>query len=230
MFVFYRASQSLQYMRGFHCDFQRGRYCLQDFSDRWFHGTASEHTLRKQFMSLLWFYSWGNQGSGIRHPPRAHEWVSEWVKSLSRVRLFATPWTVAHQAPPSMEFSKQEYWSGLPFPSPGDLPDPGIKPASPALQADALSPEPPGKPDVCMMGKRTRSKKLHSHRRFTVRRVPWAPCVCETSLCVWWTVQSGPPHAGLEGELKSVCEASGLSRCVKVRNLFWTQRVKGNSL
>ena len=49
------------------------------------------------------------------------------VKSLSRVQLFATPWTVAHQAPPSMGFSNQEYWSGLPFPSPGDLPDPGIK-------------------------------------------------------------------------------------------------------
>ena len=50
------------------------------------------------------------------------------VKSLSRVRLFVTPWTIAHQAPPSMGFSRQEYWSGLPFPSPGDLPDPGIGP------------------------------------------------------------------------------------------------------
>ena len=66
--------------------------------------------------------------------------------SLSRVRLFATPWTVAHQAPQSMEFSRQEYWSGLPFPSPGDLPNTGIKPGSPALQADALPSEPPGKP------------------------------------------------------------------------------------
>ena len=55
------------------------------------------------------------------------------VKSLSRVRLFATPWTVAYQALLSMGFSRQEYWSGLPFPSPGDLPDPGIKPGSPAL-------------------------------------------------------------------------------------------------
>ena len=53
------------------------------------------------------------------------------VKSLSRVRLFATPWTVAYQAPPSMGFSRQEYWSRLPFPSPGDLPDPGIEPGSP---------------------------------------------------------------------------------------------------
>ena len=65
------------------------------------------------------------------------------VKSLSRVRLFATPWTVAHQAPPSMGFSRQEYWSGLPFPSPGDFPNPGIEPRSPALQADALTSEPP---------------------------------------------------------------------------------------
>ena len=67
------------------------------------------------------------------------------VKSLSRVRLFATPWTVAYQAPLSMGFSRQEYWSGLPFPSPGDLPDPGIEPRSPALEADALASEPPGK-------------------------------------------------------------------------------------
>ena len=56
------------------------------------------------------------------------------VKSLSRVQLFATSWTLACQAPLSMGFSRQEYWSGLPFPSPGDLPDPGIKPGSPVLQ------------------------------------------------------------------------------------------------
>ena len=63
------------------------------------------------------------------------------VKLLSRVRLFAIPWTVAYQAPLSMEFSRKEYWSGLPFPSPGGLPDPGIEPRSPALQADALPSE-----------------------------------------------------------------------------------------
>ena len=68
------------------------------------------------------------------------------VKSLSRVRLFVTPWTVAYQAPPSMGFSRQECWSRLPFPSPGGLPDPGIKPGSPTLQEDALPSEPPGKP------------------------------------------------------------------------------------
>ena len=68
------------------------------------------------------------------------------MKSFSHVWLFATPWTVAHQVSPSMGFSRQGYWSGLPFPSPGDLPHPGIEPRSPALQADALPSEPPGKP------------------------------------------------------------------------------------
>ena len=67
------------------------------------------------------------------------------MKPLSCVRLFATPWTVAYQAAPSMGFSRQEYWSGLPFPSPGDLPNPGIEPGSPALQTDVLLSEPPGK-------------------------------------------------------------------------------------
>ena len=61
------------------------------------------------------------------------------VKSLSRVRLFATPWTVAYEAPPSMGFSSQEYWSRLPFNSPGDLLNPGIEPGSPALEADTLT-------------------------------------------------------------------------------------------
>ena len=67
------------------------------------------------------------------------------VKSLSCVQLFVTPWTVTYQAL-SMEPSRQEYWSGLPFPSLGDLPNPGIKPRAPALQADTLPSEPPGKP------------------------------------------------------------------------------------
>ena len=70
------------------------------------------------------------------------------VKLLSPAQLFATPWTVAHQAPPSMGFSRQEYWSGVPFPSLGDLPNPGIEPGSPASQADALTSEPPGKPTI----------------------------------------------------------------------------------
>ena len=66
--------------------------------------------------------------------------------SLSHVQLFATLWTVAHQAPLSMGFHRQEYWSELPFPSPGDLRDPAIEPASPALAGGFFSTEPSGKP------------------------------------------------------------------------------------
>ena len=79
------------------------------------------------------------------------------LKLVHHVRLFATPWTVAYQASPSIRFSRQEYWSRLPFPSPGDLPDPGIEPRSPALEADAQTSEPSGKP------------------RFNprVRKIPW---------------------------------------------------------
>ena len=67
------------------------------------------------------------------------------VQSLSRVGLFATPWTVAHQASLSMGFPRQEYWSGLPFPSPGDLPDPGVKLASPEWAGGFFTTESPGK-------------------------------------------------------------------------------------
>ena len=73
------------------------------------------------------------------------------VKSLSRVQLFAILWTVVYQASLSMGFSGQEYWSALPFPSPGDLPDPGIEPRSPALQADALPSEPLDKATELLM-------------------------------------------------------------------------------
>ena len=74
--------------------------------------------------------------------------INDAVKLLCHVQFFVAPWTVAYQAPPSMGFSRQEYWSGLPFPPPGDLPDPGIKPRSPTFQADALTSEPPGKPET----------------------------------------------------------------------------------
>ena len=82
------------------------------------------------------------------------------VKSLSPVWLFGAPWTVAYQALLSMGFSSQEYWSGLPFPSPGDLPNPGIEPVSPALQTDALPSEPPGKPDFQDMVTNTFSTRV----------------------------------------------------------------------
>ena len=74
-----------------------------------------------------------------------HIYIYSGVVAKSCLTL-ATPWTIARQAPLSMGFSMQEYWSGLPFPSPGDLPVPGIKLGFPALQADSLPSEPPGKP------------------------------------------------------------------------------------
>ena len=76
-------------------------------------------------------------------------------ESLSHVRLFAIPWIItAHQPPLSVEFSMQEYWSGLPFPSLGDLPDPGIEPTSPALQADSLPLSHQGSPHITFEYKR----------------------------------------------------------------------------
>ena len=86
------------------------------------------------------------------------------VKSLSRVRLFVTPWTVAYQAPQFMEFSRHEYWSGWPCPSPVDLPDPGIKPGSPTLQADTLPSKPPGK-----------SEMVRQHHQFNGHEFEHAP-------------------------------------------------------
>ena len=98
------------------------------------------------------------------------------VRMLSRVSLFMTSWTVAHQAPLFMEFSRQEHWSGLPLSPPGCLSDPGMQPRSPALQADSLLSEPPGKPKyrymcnqiyvcVCIQTTETvRRKKLFLYR------------------------------------------------------------------
>ena len=106
-----------------------------------------------------WYHQWvmnpvwsNSQGLPLRHSTGCQntaKFTCAWVLShFSLVQLFATPWTVAHQAPLSMGFSRQEYWNGLPCPSPEDLPEPGIEsasPASPALQADSLITEPPGR-------------------------------------------------------------------------------------
>ena len=98
------------------------------------------------------------------------------VKSLSRVRLFMTPWTVAYQSPPSMGFSRQEYCSGFPFPSPGDLPNPGIKPRSPALQADALPSDAflyQGNPRADSFEKTLMPGKIEGRRRRGQQRMRW---------------------------------------------------------
>ena len=82
----------------------------------------------------------------VTHPCIPNVLCCAWL--LSHVGLFVTPWTVACQAPLSIGFFRQEYWNGLPCPPPGYLPNPGIKPSSPALQADSLPSEPPGKPCI----------------------------------------------------------------------------------
>ena len=91
-----------------------------------------------------------------------------------------TPWTTAHMALLSMEFFRQEYWSGLPFPSPGDLPDPGMEPGSPALQADSLPSEPPGKPSTvrAIIKKKKERKKNKGNSGTVAATMPAArkPC------------------------------------------------------
>ena len=108
---------------------------------------------------------------------------------LSCVQLFVTPWTVAHQARLSMGFPRQKYWSGLPCPSPGDLPDPVIKPGSPALQADSLPPEPPGKPSRTLfqliLGITWEAGAFHISHQHT-RRVS----LCECKWHGWSAVES----------------------------------------
>ena len=98
------------------------------------------------------------------------------MKSLSHVWLFVTPWTVAYQSPPSMGFSRQEYCSGFPFPSPGDLPNPGIKPRSPALQADALPSDAflyQGNPRADSFEKTLMPGKIEGRRRRGQQRIIW---------------------------------------------------------
>ena len=85
------------------------------------------------------------------------------LSRLSCVTLCATPWTVMHQAPWSMGFSRQEYWSGLPFPPPGDLPNPGIEPMSPALAGRFFTPEPPGKTHTSSLTHTCTHTHAHTH-------------------------------------------------------------------
>ena len=123
---------------------------------------------RKRTMSQgMWAvskYCKRQENSPLKPPKRSetcfrllnHSKVSE-VKSLSRIQLFAAPWTVDYSpiAPPSMRFSRQGYWSGLTFPTPGDLPNPGIEPTSletPALAGRFFTTWPTGKPCKCFTG------------------------------------------------------------------------------
>ena len=95
-------------------------------------------------------------------------------------------WIVAYQPPQSMEFSRQEYWSGLPFPSPRDLPNPGIEPGCPALQADALPSEPPGKPHSGVNGDLLQENLCHTHTQ--------SPCPCGRPLLTCTSTGDAQTH------------------------------------
>ena len=92
------------------------------------------------FKAQLLFHEFSNTTQGV------HDDESACAQVLSHVQVFVIPWTVAHQSPLSIGFSRQEYWSGLPFPSLGDLPDPGIEPAPLAVAGKSFTTESPGKP------------------------------------------------------------------------------------
>ena len=104
---------------------------------------------------------------------------------LSHVWLLETLWTIACQAPQSMGFSRQEYWSGLPFPSPGDLTDPGIKPRSHALQADALTSEPSGKPSVVTHEQEETQNPEILPEEWKVQTLHWVPQLLKHALERW---------------------------------------------
>ena len=111
-----------------------------------------------RFIGTLRFYGWVRT---YYEPQLLYPFICHWVSRLlpcpSYCKVWShwvmsdsvTPWTVVYQDPPSMGFSRQKYWSRLPFPSPGDPPNPGIKPRFPALQVDPLPAGPPGKPSYC---------------------------------------------------------------------------------
>ena len=109
------------------------------------HGILQARILEWVAIPFCGGYSWPRDWTQVSCLAGRFFTMRKWtLLLLSPVRLFATPWTVARQAHLSMEFPRQEYWSGLPFPSPEYLPNPGIEPRSPALQADPLPSEPPG--------------------------------------------------------------------------------------
>ena len=138
--------------------------------------------------------------------------------SLRRVWLFATPWTVVHQAPLSTEFSRQEYWNGLPFPPPGDLPDPRIKPKPPALQADSLLSEPPRK--LQHQGPHLQLNRLSSSLiAVSPKSLQLCPTLCDP-------IDSSPPGSPVPG----ILQARTLEWVAISLSNAWKWKVKVKSL
>ena len=130
---------------------------------------GQEATVRTRHRTMDWFQIGKGECQGCKLSPCLFNLHAEWkkvkvkVKLLSHARLFATPWTVAHQAPLSIGFSRQEFWSGLPFPSPGDLPHPETESVSPAWQADSLP----------LSHQGSRVCRLHHAKRWAGRSTSW---------------------------------------------------------
>ena len=117
------------------------------------------------------------------------------VKSLSRVQLFATPWDVTCQAPLSMGFSRQEYWSGLPFPSPGDLPDPGMEPAFSCTEDGAQITKAGARPNACRVQKVEEPVRMVGGGQWSIRadtapQVVTLQAPCLPSLLGAWDLKS----------------------------------------
>ena len=138
---------------------------------------------------LSWFYIWG-----IREVQQVSDLPMWKWKLLNHVRLFATPWTMQ-----SMGFSRPEYWSGLPFPSPGDLPNPGMEPRSPTLQADSLPAEPQGKPKNTEVGslsllqgifltQESNWGLLYCRQILNQLSYQGSPQIYPYEICPWWEI------------------------------------------
>ena len=170
------------------------------------------------------------ENSLLSEPPGKPFTGSKSCQSHSCVQLVATPQTVAHQAPLSMEFSRQEYGCGLPFPSPEDLPNPGIKPGSPALQADSLPSEPLGKPQTLShVHTFTHNCQMHKiqyiHNFFSLEfYLPLKKSVVSLALCdsqhliecINKTLRSG----NLSHLSSSTCNPRHLQKCLGIAQLI----------
>ena len=136
------------------------------------------------------------------------------LSRLSCVTLCATPWTVMHQAPWSMGFSRQEYWSGLPFPPPGDLPNPGIEPVSPALVGRFFTPEPPGKTHTSSLTHTCTHTHAHTHYQIWLRAdvlLPWRQTILKVSPeLLGWGAQQHQMQPRVSRAFLLSCLAGGL--------------------
>ena len=147
------------------------------------------------------------------------EYTVKW-KSLNHVWLFVTPWTVACQAPLFMEFSRQEYWSGLPCPLPGDLPNLGVKPRSAALQADSSLSEPPGKPKNTGVGSLSLLQEM-----FLTQESNQVSCIAGGSFTNWAIRKA---HAGW-GQTISACTEPFLLQWLLIYAPHWSWAIVGRN-